>query len=587
MTIKRVTVVLAVLGAFVLGLFLGSGRDSRDGTANDMGDVPPSSHASDTRESDPLKRERIRPTRVAPAGSAHDAAADRPPSGELALGRATLLSRSKHNDYETATFSFEHGIRDDVDLRVSRNDWELQYGNGGDWFDVRMITDDQSTIRDLGVFVSWSSLPTTTQDLGEDGQRAPVQPGHVYLVHTLDSDSDHTSVFRVAEFVAGDRVTIEWADWLPARRGSGESSTIAAGAKDDLTRYLHESRVQRDAATRATAGELSNPVDILLQLRTGAQGGNRSTVSLVDSSGWSRVTVGEAPLDVTTPCKSRGDPTAFVRGGFIPRDRALVVTSVDVYANAQGDSNGDGFASVQVGRRRLIALGDGEGPAADWFAGAVVLRPGDERRMRIEAKNSSSVAARVRGRLIALSEADAVDEAPLWPAVSPPSVERVVPDVTGTRGFALTEPRALLQVRAGHAGGNPIRVSLLGKASIYVDSISNERLQEPLDFEATSDSVGYIEGGRIPHGKAFLVTRVDYRLRKTKKSHGAAFISVMGERLAAIDQRDDAGEDGGSWIGAIVVPAGSEKRVFAEASYFSWIEATLHGEFIDAPRGER
>lgn len=125
-----------------------------------------------------------------------------------------LLSRTKHNDYERATFSFEHGLRDDPD-GVTLNDWDLQFGNGGDFFTVTMVNDDCSRIIDLGE-LAWSAidlaklpeLPAHPEPAREPP--VPAEIGHVYMVHTKDRDTDLQALFRVESLVPGDRCTITW-----------------------------------------------------------------------------------------------------------------------------------------------------------------------------------------------------------------------------------------------------------------------------------------------------------------------------------------------------------------------------------------
>lgn len=136
------------------------------------------------------------------------------PAGEFPEpGRITLLARAKYQDYEKATFSFEHGIRDDPKLAITRNDWDLLYGNSGDALDVTMVSDDRSRIKDLGP-LNWSDdiviteLPAHPVPTREPGQPAVV--GHMYLVHTRDRDSDFYALFRVEELKHSDSCTITW-----------------------------------------------------------------------------------------------------------------------------------------------------------------------------------------------------------------------------------------------------------------------------------------------------------------------------------------------------------------------------------------
>ena len=150
----------------------------------------------------------------------------------------TLYSRAKHKDklevYGKSTFSFKHGVRSDVGREVTRNNYELQYGginwNGdSDWFTVAMVTDDCSRIKDLGA-LSWSEIfdvpylpaslapqkgirmpsKTETYEESSNGQVTRVVAGHIYVLHSKDSDSDFYTLFRVDKLVPSDEVTISW-----------------------------------------------------------------------------------------------------------------------------------------------------------------------------------------------------------------------------------------------------------------------------------------------------------------------------------------------------------------------------------------
>ena len=134
---------------------------------------------------------------------------------QLAGSRVTLLARAKYHDYEKATFSFEHGLRDDAEVPKVRNDWDLLFGNGGDEFLVTMVTDDRSRILDLGAHTwrtvarhSIPELPTYAIPTREP-EVAAIE-GHVYLVHTSDGDSDLYALFRVEKLVSGDSCDITW-----------------------------------------------------------------------------------------------------------------------------------------------------------------------------------------------------------------------------------------------------------------------------------------------------------------------------------------------------------------------------------------
>ena len=151
----------------------------------------------------------------------------------------TLFSRTKHREpdggYGKSAFSFRHGVRSDVGHEVTRNNYELLYGNlnldgDSDWFSVTMVTDDRSRIKDLGA-LTWEEVvklpliplsagtshqpirfPRETETLEESsqGRVTRVAEGHVYLVRSKDRDSDFYTVFRVEKLLPSDQVTISW-----------------------------------------------------------------------------------------------------------------------------------------------------------------------------------------------------------------------------------------------------------------------------------------------------------------------------------------------------------------------------------------
>jgi hypothetical protein len=150
----------------------------------------------------------------------------------------TLFSREKYKDqsqgYGKSAFSFNHSLRSDAGPRITRNNYELLYGsinrNGdSDWFSVTMVTDDRSRIKDLGE-LNWSDpfevpyipasvepgkgirFPAKTQtfEQSSNGQVTRVVAGHMYVLHSKDSDTDLYTLFRVEKLVPSDEVTISW-----------------------------------------------------------------------------------------------------------------------------------------------------------------------------------------------------------------------------------------------------------------------------------------------------------------------------------------------------------------------------------------
>jgi len=130
----------------------------------------------------------------------------------------TLEKRQKKDDsdnYIKATFSFRFGLNGEEGLKLTRNNWDVMFGNSPtqDAFDVTMVTDDRSRIVDLGKLDWTDSFDLPDLQAYERPMRDPSVPavvGHMYLVHTCDSDSDHFSVFRVENLEPDQNVTISW-----------------------------------------------------------------------------------------------------------------------------------------------------------------------------------------------------------------------------------------------------------------------------------------------------------------------------------------------------------------------------------------
>jgi len=130
----------------------------------------------------------------------------------------TLLARKKVDDvdnYRQAAFSFKYGVNGDAALKLTRNNWDLLFGNSPlpDAFDVTMVTDDCSRIKDLGA-LNWFDtfdvppLPAYLKPTREPSVKAIV--GNMYVVHSKDNVDNHYALFRVESLEVGKSVTISW-----------------------------------------------------------------------------------------------------------------------------------------------------------------------------------------------------------------------------------------------------------------------------------------------------------------------------------------------------------------------------------------
>lgn len=294
---------------------------------------------------------------------------------ELAQGRtkavhvAALVSRTfalkldKDRAYVVATYSFEHATRDDED-KVVRNDWDLLYGNGqGDPFTVCTVTDDTSRIWDLGEADFDKFRPGDAgQNAGAGAEDAIARKDHLYVVHTVDSETDLWAKFQVLEVDPGRSVMIRWeaiadpADWLALERTPGSS--------------LKGGRVR-------------------IQLRAGATGGNPCRAFMNGRVGAYVDEVSPNPLDMEGVVGTGEDARAYVAGGFIPKGKVWILRSVEYSGTNDGDSNGNGPFVIGAGGEELARRKECSGAFKDRWTGRMVLRPGQESTVFAEISNSS------------------------------------------------------------------------------------------------------------------------------------------------------------------------------------------------------
>lgn len=134
------------------------------------------------------------------------------------IKKAKLVKRKSENgvdNYVYAAYSFKFGGNGPEIQQLCRNNWDLLFGNSSttDAFDVTMVVDDRSRIKDLGRY-EWGDkfriprLSAYEEPEREESVKAVV--GHMYLVHTRDTDSNHYALFRVERLTSEESVEISW-----------------------------------------------------------------------------------------------------------------------------------------------------------------------------------------------------------------------------------------------------------------------------------------------------------------------------------------------------------------------------------------
>jgi hypothetical protein len=145
---------------------------------------------------------------------------------------------------------------------------------------------------------------------------------------------------------------------------------------------------------------------------------------------------------------------------------------------------------------------------------------------------------------------------------------------------ALKQPSVRLQLRGGAGGGNPRHIDLAGETNGRVD----ERSQQPIDVvtPATINEpcVGWSDGGSIPIGSTFAITRIDYSGGNRGDGNGPGGFRVVVNDKAIVDIEPSDPAIRGTWTRRLVVPNGAEGRTYFEILNSSWGEVQITGEFV-------
>jgi hypothetical protein len=343
--------------------------------------------------------------RAARHGEAALTAGRTTPKVAAVMNRRHAASMRTAHDYRVATFSFEKDTRDDVE--GTRNDWDFVLsGYGGtQLIDVTTVTDDRSLIRDLGPIDFDAALRGDFLP-GEGAEAAEAILGHLYVIHTLDTESDHWVLMRIVEMTPGEDMVFEWV--IVKEPGPLEHALVAASR------------------------DLQAPF-ARLQLRSGHGGGNPHRVFLDGTKNAYLPAFADEPLDLAAPLPQGERGIAFAEGGLVPRDQAFRIEEILLRVGLEPDRGGRCEALVQVGAFPVLSVGTrrdeatGEStlrvfsidrgvehmttarlPLVRSYRMAVPIVRNAESSVFIEGASWSRVGVELRGRLVPVQEAGAV-----------------------------------------------------------------------------------------------------------------------------------------------------------------------------------
>lgn len=413
--------------------------------------------------------------------------------------------------------------------------------------------------------------------------------------------------------------------WLARPRapatGSGKPNELSvalvpappqAPRVDEASVAQEPGRESVDTGTAPAALLPSEPVafELVLQGRLGDVGGNEHRVSAAGKLDYFRG-LASAPLSLAPPFQ-RADEHAYVACTAIPDDHVVHVYRVDYAGRFEGMTRARNRYAIELGRTEFLLAPYAHADFSGTWQGDIVLAAAELERSRLVLGSSSAGEVRLYGESESRRAWEERSRAEGLARVTSP-----VP--LPLREPLLRTPRALLQARAEHHGGNPIEIGIAGSTSIYVERVEPQPLDLTLPPEDRAPALVHFEGGHVPSGMAFVVTRATWWSQTFRAGSTVPLrLVVAGVTLAelappqAMPQDLDgargragaAGRDGepggaglsasslagpvtpvgepvsGSWTGRLVVRPGQEEGTHLEVSYFTSGEALLFGELV-------
>jgi len=319
--------------------------------------------------------------------------------------------------------------------------------------------------------------------------------------------------------------------------------------------------------------------EALLQIGTGAQGGNGSILRLDSAVYQLPIAPSEREFPFADNPGSHDPARWYVDADSIPSNGVLVVEAVDIVAAAPGDRNGHGEIRLAFPDGDVFRIVDEAGPYRLWLAGRALVPLSRVPEVMLEAADSSAAEVRLYGRVLTPEKAAELGPAPFVEAEPRGDVERAGGKLGRLKKWTLDKPRVLLQVRAGAISGNPARVHMLGRGSGWVARVLPNPLNMEREIRMSDDAIGFAGGARIPAGKVWVITRVSYEGRAGGDSNGAGefLVQAGGEVLARADRDNPRAK--GVWEGRIEVRPGEESGVFVQVRNSSTGSATFEGAF--------
>ncbi|MFT5284980.1 MAG: RNA polymerase sigma-70 factor (ECF subfamily) [Planctomycetota bacterium] len=460
------------------------------------------------------------------------------------------------------SFSFEDARREDP-YDTLRGDWDIGFSDGKIW--LNNAVNDRSFGLDLGE-LSPECLGDETSIDRPLVEFFDVVEGHSYFFYSYDANTGLAGVLYVRKHTPERKCTLDW--YVTDGTGSGQGSLVNPSGNDELANTLV--RLRREAIEQK--GLLEKP-RVFLQARADWKSNPNILKLHMNGPGSYLGECRREPIDFAVPLAESERSSSYFEGGWIPADKAFIVKHIRYTGTAYGDRRRRGQFKLVVGGEVLVDLENCSDPIKGDWIGEIELRPGDESKTYLGITGASTGEVLMEGSLV---------DRRIEGGFGAQNMGFLNVDSNATKEIdarPMEQPRIVLQARSAAGGGNPNRLDMIGRASIYIDKISDVPLSfvdaPPKNYE----SVVYLEGGEVGKDRIFVVTRATWITSSTGDSNGGGefILVVAGETL--VQEVNLSESHGGDWTGNLRVVSGEESRTYLEITNSSSADVLLTGYF--------
>lgn len=322
---------------------------------------------------------------------------------------------------------------------------------------------------------------------------------------------------------------------------------------------------------RQKVGEIENPVEIIFQ--------TSRYVSLHGADNPYGVRkFEEAPFPLERDAKGKVPGKHYLKGGLIPLGHVLIIESVDLEVLWSDRSRGQ----VSVGGAGRIQIDQAGTAARARYEGHAIVYPRSDQTVFLSVRGGAAKAV-LRGRLITRDAWTTELGAGGRPRMH--GMKRVHFEGEGL----LTPGPVKIQISSAY-GARIDGLMPSSRLNAKRDTVTEHEVwhEDRFPEKKHRNLIYYENGGAIPHGMVYEVTRIDYRAKfapDRKKYRGSLSVRLGRERIVETAAKESGPTLEGTWRGTVRIRRGRESDLYFQVGQRTIAELVIHGRLIDESAG--